>query len=268
LFFLNEIFFIDMYKIHINNEFKNKKIPFDDFPELDIIYISSAISLCPNKFGHKDLICAWEGDVCVNFKINGELISIKSTDSKNNIVQKVDNYEFQGTGYTVRNRSIEEIYLYFSIKRTTDYEEFGCLNCENLNNNFVRFDGKEFKCELCCMDLDKKGGSRGGSRGIRGGVRRGGGAYPSGGRRGGGFPGRTTRIGPRGANWRHQGTMGYYNRYRYHTGFALRYPWFSAYYSFPYWHPFWYLVAQYPIESPFWDTFQYYEPNDAYWDTV
>jgi hypothetical protein len=263
-----------MYKIHINNEFKKQKIPIDDFPDLNIIYISSEIHLCPNKFG-KDVICVWEGDISITLNVNGELITLKSSDAKNKKIHKVNGYELQGIGYSVKNHSRQETYLHFSITRT-EYEELSsCLECDELNSNFVRFDGKQFMCELCCMDLDKKGGSgvhrgphggRGGS-GIRGGMRRGGSGIP-GVRRGGRLPGRTTRIGVRGTNWRRQGTMGYYNRYRYHTGFSLRYPWFNAYASFPYYHPFWWLLAQYPVGNPFWDTFQYYPENDKYWETL
>lgn len=256
-----------MYKIHINNEFKNQKIPLDDFPELNIIYISSKIHLCPNKFG-KDVVCFWEGDISVTLEINGQLITLKSSDKKNDITHIVDGYIFQGTGYYVKNLSKQETYLHFSVTQT-DYEELSsCFECDQMNNNFFRFDGKEFLCELCCMDLDKKGGRGSGRGGIHGGVRRGGSGFPSGIRRGGGYPVRTTRVGPRGANWRHYGTRDYYNRYRYHTGFSMRYPWFSAYASFPAYHPFWYLVARYSIDDPYWLTFRYYEPYDPFWDTI
>jgi len=260
-----------MYKIHINKEFKKQKITIDDFPDLNIIYISSEIHLCPNKYG-VDVVCFMEGDISITLKVNGELITLKSSDAKNNKIHKVNGYEFQGTGYTIKNHSIQETYLHFSITRT-EYEELSsCLECDELNSNFVRFDGKQFICELCCMDFDKKGGSGSGGRGsshggIHGGMRRGGSAIP-GVRRGGGLPGRTIRVGVRNPNWRRQGTRAYYDRYRYHTGFSMRYPWFQSYYSFPYYHPWWYLVSQHPIGDSFWDTFQYYPENDPYWETI
>lgn len=134
---------IHEYQLQISDKLFGRKLSFQDFPDLDVVYVSSQNNLCPSNYS--DAMCIWEGDLDVVLQVNGEQVMLNDHDSNSNTNRtvRVAGYEFQGLRPLVKNRSINHTYLIFSIKKLesrnpiTLRNNIAPRNIINTSNNYI-----------------------------------------------------------------------------------------------------------------------------------
>lgn len=112
---------VHKYKLQISDSLNGSHLDFKQFPELQVIYLSSQNSLCPSNYSN--IVCFWEGDINLTLEVNGEKITLNDHDKKNDRKIKVQDYEFQGLEPIVENRSKDQTYLVLSIKKCSPGKE-------------------------------------------------------------------------------------------------------------------------------------------------
>lgn len=117
------------YKLLISDKLKGENLEFLDFPQLNVIYVKGQNNLCPSNYS--SAVCVWEGDLQLTLRVNGKEIILNDHDHRKQNKNIVGKYELQGIRAVVDNRSREETYLIFSIKKCTTNKTY------NINQPFI-----------------------------------------------------------------------------------------------------------------------------------
>jgi hypothetical protein len=88
----------------------------DNIDGMNIKYKACENSLCPNRLGHKDIRCVWEGELKIELLINGQHMFLVDSDNKkqryNHLQIGSQHYAIYGTGIKVIDGT-----LYLLVKR-------------------------------------------------------------------------------------------------------------------------------------------------------
>ena len=107
------------YRVKISDRLEGQEIKLRNFPELEIVYVHGENHLCPSNY--TDVVCFWEGDLTLVLSMNGREITLNDHDHSKGEQSDIETdeyrYTFQGIAPEVENRSRDETYLIFSVKR-------------------------------------------------------------------------------------------------------------------------------------------------------
>lgn len=100
------------YQIKINKNLHNTKLTFNEFPDLDIIYVEAKNNLCPSYYSSAK--CFWAGNLTIIFRINGKNYIITS-----NMKEKINvgEYNIKGINQFVIDKSKDKTYIVISIEK-------------------------------------------------------------------------------------------------------------------------------------------------------
>ena len=106
------------YTLHINDSRAGDRIPFPEFPDLDVVYLSSENNLCPSHYD-ASIKCVFAGELKINLRVNGQDITLSDQDKKRNNEVLVEDYSFMGEAVFILQRSPDFTYLIISVCRNT-----------------------------------------------------------------------------------------------------------------------------------------------------
>jgi len=102
------------YTLLLDDSRAGERIPFREFPDLNVYYVRSKNNLCPSHYDPA-IKCISAGNLEATLRVDGQEITLNSQDRERNHENVVGDYSFMGEGVFVLNRARDQTYLVFTV---------------------------------------------------------------------------------------------------------------------------------------------------------
>lgn len=104
------------YTLHIDDSRAGETIPFPEFPDLNVVYVSSENQLCPSRYD-ANIKCISAGELKLVLRVDGQDITLSDQDTKRGNEVIVGDYSFMGEGVFIIGHSRNFTYLVITVCR-------------------------------------------------------------------------------------------------------------------------------------------------------
>ena len=104
------------YALPARDDMIGQEIPITNIPDLNIRYMGYENSLCASNY-NPGTMCISEGHLSITLLVNGVMITIDDHDKRNNKINRVGRYIFQGIDSEVEDMRKDKTYLIFKISQ-------------------------------------------------------------------------------------------------------------------------------------------------------